>query len=83
MFDELELLVRRAGFTPLEAIRAATQIGAMTIGKGQEMGVIAPGYLANMVVLARDPAEDIANLRSVQFTVKRGRRFDRTGEARR
>ena len=75
LFGELELLVHRAGFTPLEAIRAATQVGAMTLGKGQEMGVIAPGYLANMVVLARDPTEDIANMRSVFFTLKRGRRF--------
>ncbi|HST35576.1 MAG TPA: amidohydrolase family protein [Allosphingosinicella sp.] len=77
LFGEMELLVRRAGFTPLEAIRAATQIGAMTIGKGQEMGVIADGYLANLVVLERDPAADIANLRSVLFTVKRGHRINR------
>jgi cytosine/adenosine deaminase-related metal-dependent hydrolase len=77
LFGELELLVRRAGFTPLEAIRAATRIGAMTIGKGREMGVIAPGYLANMVVLGRDPAADIGNMRSVLFTVKRGHRVER------
>jgi len=81
LFGEMELLVRRAGFTPLEAIGAATRIGAMTLGKGREMGVIAPGYLANMVVLARDPTADIANMRSVQFTVKRGRRFDRAAQA--
>ncbi|HYJ53457.1 MAG TPA: amidohydrolase family protein [Allosphingosinicella sp.] len=77
LFDELELLVQRAGFSPLEAIRSATQIGAMTMGKGQSMGVVAPGYLANLVVLERDPLADIANMRSVQFTVKRGRRYDR------
>jgi imidazolonepropionase-like amidohydrolase len=78
LFDELELLVRRAGFTPLEAIRAATQVGAMTMGQGQAMGVIAPGRLADLVVLERDPTADISNLRSVLFTVKRGRRFDRS-----
>jgi imidazolonepropionase-like amidohydrolase len=77
LIEELELLVARAGFTPLEALRAATQIGAMTIGRGQDMGVVAPGHLANLVVLARDPAADVANLRSVLFTVKRGHRFDR------
>lgn len=77
LFGELELLVHRAGFSPLEAIRAATQIGARTIGRSREMGVIAPGYLANMLVLERDPVADIANMRSVLFTVKRGRRFDR------
>jgi len=78
LFDELELLVHRAGFSPLEAIRAATQVGAMTMGQGQAMGVIAPGHLADLVVLARDPTADISNMRSVLFTVKRGRRFDRS-----
>lgn len=77
LFEELELLVARAGFTPLEAIRAATQIGAMTMGQGQERGVVAVGYRADLVVLERDPVADIANLRSVLFTVKNGRRFAR------
>jgi imidazolonepropionase-like amidohydrolase len=77
LFDELELLVRRAGLTPLEAIRAATQIGAMTMGQGQQRGVIATGYFADLVVLERDPLADIANMRSVLFTVKHGRRLDR------
>jgi hypothetical protein len=77
LFEELELLVHRAGLTPLEAIRSATQIGAISAGQGRNMGVIAPGYAANLVVLERDPGADIANLRSVLFTVKRGRRFDR------
>ena len=78
LFDELELLVSRAGMTPLEAIRAATQIGAMTIEQGENMGVVAEGYLANLVVLERDPTADISNMRSVLFTVKNGRRFDRS-----
>lgn len=77
VFDELELLVARAGLTPIEAIRAATRIGAMTVGQEERMGSIAPGRLANLVVLERDPVADIANMRSVLFTVKRGRRFDR------
>ena len=77
LFDEVELLVRRAGLTPLEAIRGATRIGAMAAGQADAMGTIAPGRLANLVVLERDPLAGIANLRSILFTVKRGRRFDR------
>src|SRR5206468_6716757 len=77
LFDEMELLVHRAGFTPLEAIRAATQIGAMTMGQGRSRGVIAAGHLADMVVLTRDPVADISNMRSVLFTLKHGRRFER------
>jgi imidazolonepropionase-like amidohydrolase len=77
LFEELELLVSRAGLTPLEAIRAATQVGAMAMGQSRNMGVIAPSFVANLVVLERDPTTDIANMRSILFTVKRGRRFDR------
>jgi imidazolonepropionase-like amidohydrolase len=77
LFDEMELLVTRAGFTPLAAIRAATRIGAMTMGQGQERGAIATGYLADMVVLEHNPAMEIANMRSVLMVVKRGHRLTR------
>jgi imidazolonepropionase-like amidohydrolase len=77
LFDELDLLVTKAGFTPAEAIRAATLIGAKSMGAEAEMGTIAPGKLADMVVLARDPLADIANMRSVTLTVKRGRAWPR------
>ena len=77
LFEEMELFVHRAGLTPLEAIRAATQIGAMTLGQADALGTVAPGRIADLLILERDPVADIANLRSVLFTVKRGRRFDR------
>lgn len=77
LFEEMELLVRRAGLTPLEAIRSATQIGARAMGQGDHMGRIAPNFAANLVVLERDPTADIANMRSVLFTVKSGRPFNR------
>jgi imidazolonepropionase-like amidohydrolase len=77
LHEELELLVRRAGMTPRDVIRSATSIGARALGQERSMGTIAPGKLANMVIVARNPLENIANLRSVLITVKRGRRFDR------
>lgn len=75
---ELELLVERAGMPPAQVIRSATLVGAMTIGKQDEMGTVEPGKLANLVLVEKNPLEDMGNLRSVVFTVKRGRRFDRT-----
>jgi len=78
LFEELELLVARAGFTPAQAIRAATETGAATISQSMVMGRIAPGFLANFLVTRANPLDNIANLRSIQFTVKRGRRFDRS-----
>lgn len=78
LFDELDLLVGKAGFTPAEAIRSATLIGAKSMGQSSDMGTIAAGKLANMAVLSRDPLADIANMRSVELTVKRGRAYSRT-----
>jgi imidazolonepropionase-like amidohydrolase len=77
LHEELELLARDVGMPPLEVIRSATQVGAMTLGRPDEMGVIAPGKLANLVFVSKDPTVDIANLRSVAFTVKRGRLYKR------
>lgn len=77
LFDELELLVRNAGLSPVQAIRSATLAGAMSMGQADAMGTIATGKLANMVVLSRDPSADIANMRSVVMTVKRGQVFNR------
>ncbi|HEV2864894.1 MAG TPA: amidohydrolase family protein, partial [Allosphingosinicella sp.] len=77
LYEELELLVSRAGLSPAEAIRAATRTAAAAAGAGEEMGVIAPGRLADFVLVAANPLDDIRNLRTILFTVKRGRRFDR------
>jgi imidazolonepropionase-like amidohydrolase len=77
LHEELVLLATKAGMPPAAVIRSATLIGARALGQEKGMGVIAPGKLANMVVLARNPFENIANLRSTIFTVKRGRRFER------
>ena len=41
------------------------------------MGSIEQGKLANFVVLTRDPLADIANIRTIEMTVKRGRAYPR------
>jgi imidazolonepropionase-like amidohydrolase len=41
------------------------------------MGSIAPGKLANLIVLTRNPLTDIENLKSLETTVKRGRAYSR------
>ncbi|WP_373987107.1 amidohydrolase family protein [Duganella sp. BuS-21] len=74
---ELEKLVKYAGFTPQEAIIAATANAAEALGKQKEFGTLEAGKLANMVFVRRDPLQDIGNLRSVVLTVKRGHEFAR------
>ncbi|HWA92292.1 MAG TPA: amidohydrolase family protein [Rhizomicrobium sp.] len=77
LIDELGLLVHGAGMTPMDAIRSATAIAARTIGQAREMGTLEKGKLANIAFVAKDPLADIANLKSIQLTVKRGRAFPR------
>lgn len=72
LFDELSLLVHHAGFSPREALVASSRIGAMTIGRSGEMGTIEPGKLANLMFVAKNPLDDIDNLKSITMTVKRG-----------
>ena len=72
LHGEMELLVTRAGFTPLEAITAATLNSARAIGEVARLGSVAPGKLADLVVLDANPADDIRNTRSIAFVVRGG-----------
>ena len=75
--QELEKLVKYAGFTPQQAIIAATANAAEALGKQKEFGTLEAGKQANMVFLQRDPLQDIGNVRSVVLTVKRGHEYAR------
>lgn len=59
---ELEVYVRHAGVSPLDVLRWATKHGADLTGMGDELGVIAPGKLADLLVIDGDPTADIAVL---------------------
>jgi imidazolonepropionase-like amidohydrolase len=61
----------------MEVIKAATLNGAKAAGQEKDMGTIEAGKLANMVVLAKNPLDDVRNFQSVVLTVKRGRQFRR------
>jgi imidazolonepropionase-like amidohydrolase len=74
---ELELLVE-SGFTPLEAIVAATGTAADFLYRGDEFGRLRPGLKADVVVLRGDPSRDIAAVRSVDRVMVNGRWVDRT-----
>ena len=56
---DLQLLVE-VGFTPGEALQAATRISAEAIGLGQELGPIEPGKAADLVAFDGDPTEDVS-----------------------
>ena len=75
---ELQLLVGRAGLTPLEAIRAATLNGARALGAQDSLGTVAAGKLADLVVLSADPTRDIRNTQTVVAVMKGGVMRERT-----
>ena len=60
------------GFTPLEAIRAATYDGALKIGYERDLGSLEPGKLADFLVLNGNPLEDIRNTGEISYVVKNG-----------
>jgi imidazolonepropionase-like amidohydrolase len=72
---ELERLVE-AGLTPLEALEAATIRPAEFLSLDGEMGQIAPGYNADLVLLNADPLADIRNTRRIHLVVSAGRVLD-------
>jgi len=75
--QEMALLVRHAGFTPVQAIEAATEVGAAALGQSAKRGTITPGKLADLVVLDADPSRDIHNATKIDFVVKHGRVYTR------
>ena len=70
--DELELFVD-AGLSPYEALSAATRIPAEVMDPGGDWGTISPGRRADLVLLAANPLDDIANTRQIEGVMARGR----------
>jgi imidazolonepropionase-like amidohydrolase len=62
--EELEVYVRDAGVPPLEVLRWATKHGAELMGRADELGTVAEGKLADLLVVDGDPLDDIAVLQN-------------------
>ena len=80
--NEAEILVRYGGYTPLEAISACTRDNAFTVGLEDDLGVIEPGRLADIIVLNKDPIKDISVLqggRNLAMVIKDGKVVDLNG----
>jgi imidazolonepropionase-like amidohydrolase len=67
---ELELLVG-AGFSPRDALLAATRNGALLLGV-DSLGILAPGKAADLVILTRDPLGDIRHTLAIDRVMSRG-----------
>jgi imidazolonepropionase-like amidohydrolase len=69
---EMEFLTD-AGLPPDEALRAGTTNAARLLGLGGQVGEVAPGFVADLVVTDRDPTSDLAALRRIRFVMQAGR----------
>ncbi len=58
--------------TPMQAIRAATVVAAELIEADDELGRLAPGYLADIIAVPGDPSRDIRATLDVSFVMKGG-----------
>ena len=63
----------QSGFTPLDAIRAATVWGAAHNRISDEVGTLAPGKAADLIAVKGDPLRDVTVLEQVTFVMKGGR----------
>lgn len=74
LHHELELYAR-AGIAPAEVLRLATLTSAQVIGVS-DRGVIAPGKLADMVLIDGDPSKNMADIEKVDLTIKGGKTYE-------
>ncbi len=72
---ELWMLVQ-GGMTPMEAIRCATLHGAAYLGLDGDIGSLEPGKLADLIVMEKNPLEDIRNSDSIRYVMLNGRLYD-------
>ena len=63
--------------SPMQAIQAATKVGAEALGIEKTVGQIAPGYSADIIAVAADPLADVSSLEHVGFVMKEGTLYKR------
>src|SRR6185437_12468700 len=63
------------GMTPMQAVQSATSRAAELLGQRGQIGVLAPGALADLIAVPGDPLADVDVLKNVQFVMKNGAVF--------
>lgn len=69
-------MLAQGGFTPMEVLRAATLHGADYIGLADQFGSLEPGKLADLIVLNKNPLDNIRNSDKIHAVMANGRLYD-------
>jgi imidazolonepropionase-like amidohydrolase/Tol biopolymer transport system component len=69
-------MLQQGGMTNLQALRSATMNGAIYLGMDSEIGSLKKGKLADLLILDKNPLEDIRNSESIKYTMINGRLYD-------
>src|SRR6185436_14388992 len=69
-------LLQKSGITNLEALRCATLSGARYLGLDRDIGSLEAGKLADLVVLEKNPLEEIQNSQTLRWTMLDGELYD-------
>ena len=74
---DLQLFVEVLGYTALEALTAVTKLGGQLMGMGDELGLLAPGYIADVLLVRGNPADDVTILQDKAnlIAIMQGGRF--------
>jgi len=74
---ELEYYVKKAGFTPMQAIKTATINSAELLSINDRLGILEKGFIADIIAVKGDPLNDITLLQKVSFVMKEGKIYKR------
>jgi imidazolonepropionase-like amidohydrolase len=72
---EMELMVRNAGMTPMQVIQAFSKTNSEALGIEKDFGTLGKGKVADLVVLDKNPLEDILNTRTIRAVYIGGKEF--------
>jgi len=76
LHKELKLLVK-AGLSPLEVLMSATKHSAEALNQEQNLGTIEEGKIADLLILNKDPLEDISHTQNIELIIKSGKIINR------
>ena len=82
IFSEMEAM-QAAGLSASDIVVMATRNGAQAMGRSRDFGTLEPGKLADLLILAEDPRQDVRAFRSLMHVMRGGRLYERAALAQR